>query len=169
MAWASFGCTKINPKCDVCICIPMHISQYMYESSYIYQYTYITHATSLFYLISNLLCEVAEWHGRLLDPLTPAESVHQRLKKKKRKPKKRHVKPNGCGWGRVGAVRIQEKACSSDSRCRRKLSGTTGHRLLGTQRPQMLCVAAWVWFCLSTEFVGAVRGANLDIDIYRYK
>jgi len=27
------------------------------------------------------------------------------------------------------------------------------HRLLGTQRPQMLCVAAWVWFCLSREFV----------------
>jgi len=50
-------------------------------------------------------------------------------------------------------VRTQEKACSSDSRFRRKLSGTTGHRLLGTQRPQMLCVAAWVWFCLSTEFV----------------
>ena len=50
-------------------------------------------------------------------------------------------------------VRTQEKASSSDSRFRRKLSGTTGHRLLGTQRPQMLCVAAWVWFCLSTEFV----------------
>jgi len=50
-------------------------------------------------------------------------------------------------------VRTQKKACSSDSRFRRKLSGTTGHRLLGTLRPQMLCVAAWVWFCLSTEFV----------------
>jgi len=50
-------------------------------------------------------------------------------------------------------VRTQEKACSSDSRFRRKPSGTTGQRLLGTQRPQMLCVAAWVWFCLSTEFV----------------
>jgi len=40
------------------------------------------------------------------------------------------------------------------TRFRRKLSGTTRHRLLGTQRPQMLCVAAWVWFCLTTEFVG---------------
>jgi len=37
------------------------------------------------------------------------------------------------------SVRTQEKASSSDSRFRRKLSGTTGHRLLGTQRPQMLC------------------------------
>jgi len=54
---------------------------------------------------------------------------------------------------KVDSVRTQEKACCSDSRFRRKLSGTTGHRLLGTQRPQMLCVAAWVWFCLSTEFV----------------
>jgi len=60
----------------------------------------------------------------------------------------------------LGGVKTQEKACRSDSRFRRKLSGTTGHRLLGTQRPQMLCVAAWVWFCLSadlwwyTEFVG---------------
>jgi len=42
----------------------------------------------------------------------------------------------------------------SYSRFRRKLRGTTGHCLLGTQRPQMLCVAAWVWFSLSTEFVG---------------
>jgi len=53
----------------------------------------------------------------------------------------------------MGCVKPQEKACCSDSRFRRKLSGTTGHRLLGTQRPQMLCVAAWDWFCLSTEFV----------------
>jgi len=51
----------------------------------------------------------------------------------------------------VYIVRTQETACSSDTRFRRKLRGTTGHRLLGTQRPQMLCVAAWVWFCLSTE------------------
>jgi len=50
-------------------------------------------------------------------------------------------------------VRTQETACSSDSRFRHKLSGTTGHRLLETQRPHMLCVAAWVWFCLSTEFI----------------
>ena len=55
----------------------------------------------------------------------------------------------------VTAVRTQEKACCSDSRFRRKLRGTTGHRLLGTQRPQMSCVAAWVWFCLYTEFVAA--------------
>jgi len=53
----------------------------------------------------------------------------------------------------VRGVTTQEKACSSDSHFRRKLRGTTGHHLLGTQRPQMLCVAAWVWFCLSTEFV----------------
>jgi len=53
----------------------------------------------------------------------------------------------------ISVVITQEQTCSSDSRFRRKLSGTTGHRLLGTQRPQMLCVAAWVWFCLSTEFV----------------
>jgi len=39
-------------------------------------------------------------------------------------------------------VRTQKKSCSSDSRFRRKLSGTTGHRLLGTQRMQMLCGAA---------------------------
>jgi len=50
-------------------------------------------------------------------------------------------------------VGTREKTCSSDSRLRRKLSGTTGHCLLRTQRRQMLCVAAWVWFCLSTEFV----------------
>ena len=31
-------------------------------------------------------------------------------------------------------------ACCFNSRFRRKLSGTTGHRLLGTQRPQMLYV-----------------------------
>jgi len=59
--------------------------------------------------------------------------------------------------GTPPAVRTQEKACSSNSRFRRKLSGTTGHRLLGTKRPQILCVAAWVWFCLSTEFVAAQR------------
>jgi len=53
-------------------------------------------------------------------------------------------------------VRTQQTSCSSDSRFRRKLSGTTGHRLLGTQRPQMLCVAAWV--CLSTECVGLFSG-----------
>ena len=53
----------------------------------------------------------------------------------------------------VSLVITQERACCSNSRFRRKLSGTTGHRLLGTQRRQMLCVAAWVWFCLSTEFV----------------
>jgi len=53
----------------------------------------------------------------------------------------------------VHFVRTKEKACSSDSRFRRRLSGTSGHRLLGTRRPQMLCVAAWVWFCLATEFV----------------
>ena len=53
-------------------------------------------------------------------------------------------------------VRTPEKSCSSDSRFRRKLSGTTGHHLLGTQRPQMLCVAAWVWFCLATEFVDSI-------------
>jgi len=50
-------------------------------------------------------------------------------------------------------VRRQETACNFDSRFSRKLSGTTGHRLLGTQKPQLLCVVAWVWFCLSTEFV----------------
>jgi len=51
-------------------------------------------------------------------------------------------------------LRLQEKACTSDSRFGRKLSGTTRHRLVATQRPQMLCVAVWVWFCPSTEFVG---------------
>ena len=61
----------------------------------------------------------------------------------------------------IHIVRTQEKACSSDSRFGRKLSGTTGHRLLGTQGPQMLCVAAWVWFCLTTEFV--------EIYIYAYR
>jgi len=55
----------------------------------------------------------------------------------------------------------QEKACRSDSRFIRKLSGTTGHRLLGTQRPQMLCVAAWVWFCLSTEFIEPLCGTEI--------
>jgi len=59
---------------------------------------------------------------------------------------------------KTGVVRTQERACSYGSRFRCKLSGTTGHRLLGTQRPQMLCVAAWVWFCLTTEFVG--RGSH---------
>jgi len=48
-------------------------------------------------------------------------------------------------------VRTQEKSCSSDSRFRRKLSETTGHRLLGTQRPQMLWLTAWGWFSLTTE------------------
>ena len=57
----------------------------------------------------------------------------------------------------ITVVRTQERACSSDSRFRRKLSGTTEHRLLGTQRPQMLCVAAWAWFCLSTEFMARKR------------
>ena len=55
---------------------------------------------------------------------------------------------------RTRLVRKQERAGSSDSRFR-PLSGTTGHRLLGTQRPQMLCVAAWVWFCLSTDIYPA--------------
>jgi len=54
---------------------------------------------------------------------------------------------------RSHTVRTQDKVCCSDSRFRRKLSGTTGHRLLGTQRPQVLCVAAWAWFCLSIECV----------------
>jgi len=56
---------------------------------------------------------------------------------------------------RVNRVRIQENTCSSDSRFRRELSGTTGHRLLLSQRRrrQMLCVAAWIWVCLTTEFV----------------
>jgi len=57
-------------------------------------------------------------------------------------------------------VRTQEKTCSSDSRFRRKLSGTTGHRLLGTQRPQILCVVAWVWFCLTTEFVDIYKSVS---------
>jgi len=35
------------------------------------------------------------------------------------------------------SVRTQETSCSSDSRFRRELSGTSGHRFLGTQRPQM--------------------------------
>ena len=29
--------------------------------------------------------------------------------------------------------------------------------LLGTQKPQMMCVAAWVWFSLSAEFVDIGR------------
>jgi len=37
-------------------------------------------------------------------------------------------------------VRTQERSCRSDSRLRRKLSGMIGHRLLGTQRPQMVWV-----------------------------
>jgi len=49
---------------------------------------------------------------------------------------------------RVSCVKTQEQSCSSDSRNRRKLSGTTGHRLLETQRPQMLWLIAWVWFSL---------------------
>ena len=57
-----------------------------------------------------------------------------------------------CACRRIYLI-TQERACSSDSRFRRKLSGTTGHRLLETQRPQMLCVAAWVCFYLSTEIV----------------
>ena len=36
------------------------------------------------------------------------------------------------------SVRTQTPSCSSDSLFRRRLSGTTGHRLLGTQRSQML-------------------------------
>jgi len=52
-----------------------------------------------------------------------------------------------------GSVITQEKTGSSDSRFRRNVSGMTGHRLLGRQRPRMLCVAAWVWFCLTTECV----------------
>jgi len=67
------------------------------------------------------------------------------------------VKRRADTWGRRVGVRgwrwlEQEKAlscvmtaCSSDSRFRRKLRGATGRRLLGTQGPQMLCVAAWVW------------------------
>ena len=53
----------------------------------------------------------------------------------------------------VTGVSTQEKSWCFVSRFRRKLRGTTGHRLMGTQRPQMLWVAAWVWFSLSTEFV----------------
>jgi len=56
----------------------------------------------------------------------------------------------------LDSVRTQEEAFSSDSRFRRKLRGTTGHRLLGTQRPQVVCVAAWVWFCLSTELMATL-------------
>jgi len=40
------------------------------------------------------------------------------------------------------SLRTQEKSCSSDSRFRRTLSGTSGHRLLGTQRSQMVWVTA---------------------------
>jgi len=62
-------------------------------------------------------------------------------------------------------VITQETACSSDSRFRRKLSGTTGHRRLGTQRPHMLCVAAWVWFCPSTEFVGMDGNSHVSVCV----
>ena len=54
---------------------------------------------------------------------------------------------------RRAPARTQEKTCSSYCRFRRKLSGTTGHRLLGMQRPQILWVTAWVWFSLTTECV----------------
>ena len=54
-------------------------------------------------------------------------------------------------------VSTQKKSCSSDSRFRRKLSETTGHRLQGTQRPHMLWLTAWVWFSLTTEFVAIDR------------
>jgi len=57
-----------------------------------------------------------------------------------RQRSKRAPRPGGA---RDDGVRTQETSCSSDSRFRRKLAGTTAHRLLGTQRPQMLCVAAW--------------------------
>jgi len=56
-----------------------------------------------------------------------------------------------------GGVRTQETSCSSDSRFRRKLSGTTGHRLLRRQRPQMVWLTAWVWFSLTTEVVVVPR------------
>jgi len=60
-------------------------------------------------------------------------------------------------------VRTQETSCSSDSRLRRTLSGTTGHRLLGTQRPQMVWLTAWVWCSLTTEFVeGALLGERVN-------
>jgi len=49
-------------------------------------------------------------------------------------------------------VKTEERSCSSDSRFRRELSETTGHRLLGTQRPQMVWLTAWVWFSLTAEF-----------------
>ena len=46
---------------------------------------------------------------------------------------------------------LTQTSCSSDSRFRRKLTETTGHRLLGTQRPQMLWLTAWAWFSLTPE------------------
>jgi len=52
----------------------------------------------------------------------------------------------------VCIVTTEKKACSSDSRFRRELSETTGQRLLGTQKPQMVWLTAWVWFSLTTEF-----------------
>ena len=52
-----------------------------------------------------------------------------------------------------GLVRTHETTCCCNSRFKCKLSGTTGHRLPGTQTAKMLCVAAWFWFSLTIEFV----------------
>jgi len=65
---------------------------------------------------------------------------------------------HGRGWRSaelVVRVRTREKVCRSDSRFRRKLSGTTDI-VLWECRPQMMCVAKRVWFCLYTEFVVCV-------------
>ena len=34
------------------------------------------------------------------------------------------------------------------------------YRVCGGTRPQMLFVAAWVWFCLSTEFAASGMGGG---------
>jgi len=66
-------------------------------------------------------------------------------------------------WFRLSLRLKRESELQVFSCCRHRLSGTTGHRLLGTQRPQMLYVAAWVWFSLTTEFV-ADQGREGPLD-----
>jgi len=50
-----------------------------------------------------------------------------------------------------------------DANC--KLSETKGHRLLKTQRPQMLWLTAWVWFSLTEEFVAMVSVGLVSVSV----
>ena len=85
--------------------------------------------------------------------VAPPEYVNIYSTRRVRTPLSRYLPRTHLVGGVPAGVRTHKKSCSSGSRFSRRLSETTGHRLLGTQKPQMVWLLAWVWFSLTTEFL----------------